>query len=126
ALAQDAIHAGVEEVADESFIGQFQGTRPAPPVDPLANPATASTSAPRLAEVFGWSALVLAMLALLPPLRSLAGIAAVGLGLLAWAMPGRTWQPARIAAALAVLAGLFHLTVAYKVQATARYQQREP
>lgn len=126
ASAQGSHHTGVEEIADESMVGQFQGTRPAPPVDHGDGTATTTPQRPSLVEVFGWSAIVLALLALLPPLRSLAGIAAVGLGLLAWTMPGRTWQPARLAAALAVLAGLLHLTVAYKVQATARYQHAEP
>jgi hypothetical protein len=110
----------------EAFSSTCQGTRAAQPVDPGAPSATAFPQRPRLVEVFGWSALLMALLALLPPLRSLAGIAAVGLGLLTWAMPGRTWQTARMVAALAVLAGLFHLTVAYKVQATARNQHIEP
>lgn len=126
ASAQGSIHTGVKEIADESIIGQFQGTRPAPPVEHGNGIASTTPHRPSLVEIFGWSAIVLAMLALLPPLRSLAGIAAVGLGLLAWTMPGRTWHPARMAAALAVLAGLLHLTVAYKVQATARYQHTEP
>lgn len=126
ASAQDSMHTGVEEIADESLVGQFHGTRPAPPIDRGNRTAATTPQRPSLVEVFGWSAIVLALLALLPPLRSLAGIAAVGLGLLAWTMPGRTWQPARLAAALAVLAGLFHLTVAYKVQATARYQHTKP
>lgn len=123
--AQDILDTSQQLPGGEDFLSTFQGTRPAPPVDHGTSAATTSPAGPRLAEVFGWSAIVLALLALLPPLRSLAGIAAVGLGLLAWTLPGRTWQPARWAAALAVLAGLCHLTVAYRMQATARHQHLE-
>lgn len=66
------------------------GSRPAPP-------------APRLMDVLAWSALVTALLSLIPMLRSVAAFTAIGLGTLACVLPGRLWHPQRLVASLAVL-----------------------
>jgi hypothetical protein len=91
-------------------IERAPGSRPAP-------------QPPGLANVFGWSALATAPIAFVPPLRTVAGLAAIGLGLLSWLMPGQRWLRARLAAALAVLLALAGVVVGPRVHVAARLQE---
>jgi len=81
---------------------------------------------PLLVEVFGWSALFTAVLALIPPLRTVAGMSALGLSLLAWLMPGRIWQPARVAASIAAVLALFFIVARIDLRVAARLEHPEP
>jgi len=83
------------------------GSRPAPPT-------------PRVVDVLAWSALVAALLALVPPLRPVAALTAVGLGVLAGVLPGRLWQRVRLVAAVAVLLSGACLLVDYRIPVAAR------
>ncbi|HAV61154.1 MAG TPA: hypothetical protein DCY13_02175 [Verrucomicrobiales bacterium] len=76
-------------------------------------------SQPRFVDVFAWSALATALLALLPPFRAVAGISAMILGLLAWVVPGPHWQGARLVAGIAALVGLLCVSQhgGYRVEA---------
>lgn len=88
------------------------GSRPVPPP-------------PRFVDVFGWSALVTALLALAPPLHAVAGISAVILGALAWLVPGRLRQTGRWIAAGSALLGVVCVVHAAGFRAEARRQSLE-
>lgn len=93
------------ETEIDAFVRRTEGPLAAMSIERTAAGSRSAPPLPRLVDVFGWSALVTALIALTPPLRSVAGLTAVGLGVLACLMPGRFWQRARVIAMLAVALG---------------------
>ncbi len=117
-----SVPSGEADTEVEAFARRSEGPLAAMSIERTASGSRPAPPQPRFVDVFGWSALVTAMIAFVPPLRSVAGFAAIGLSLLAWLMPGRLWQRARVAASLAAVIGVLSVFIAQNVRVAARLQ----
>lgn len=109
---------------DTAIIVEACASRAAGPIpaNRPKNRAAHPQSPPRLIDVFGWSALVTALLALVPPLHIVAGLSSTVLAILSWLMPAKRWQPARVAAAFSLVLALTCAGVGNKLRVAARLQ----
>ncbi len=110
------------ETEIDAFVRRLDGPLAAMNIERTPSGSRSAPPLPRLADVFGWSAMVTALIALIPPFRTVAGIAALGLALLAWLMPGRRWRPARVAAVVAAMLGVACFILGPNVRVAARLQ----
>lgn len=104
----------------EAFGRRLDGPLAAMNIERTPGGSRSAPPAPRLVDVLAWSAVATALIALVPPFRSVAGLAAAGLGLLAWLMPGHRLQRARVAAALAAMLGIACVYIGNDVHVAAR------